>query len=183
MSEHRSTGVMMAGYAQIKARNAVNTSTSDSAPRPSAGTLALALFISLMIGLATGALWLVFELAHPGIWVSIWLALPIGWVLGLVIRSWVLDAGLAAAVLALFAVLLASAYMRFLMAAANISGMFGISFLQALHRAGAGMLLQLAWTSVSAMTAGIYLLAAVLGATAAARTWRLPRRPKANKKP
>jgi hypothetical protein len=67
-------------------------------------------------------------------------------------------------------VLLAAAYMRLLLSVIRLAGLFNMSFMQALHRAGFDMLAQLAWQSVDTRTIIVYVLAAILGATCA--VWR-----------
>lgn len=95
-----------------------------------------------MFGLAVGAVWMLpsmmFGRALPA------LVLPAGWVLGVVVRRWLHFQGIAGAVLAAGATLLAAAYTACLVAAATISGMMGIGLAQAMGDAGPAMLIELA---------------------------------------
>ncbi|HEY4292317.1 hypothetical protein [Luteibacter sp.] len=95
-----------------------------------------------MFGLAVGAVWMLpsmmFGRALPA------LVLPAGWVLGMVVRRWLHFQGIAGAVLAAGATLLAAVYTACLVAAAVISGMMGIGLAQAIADAGPAMLLALA---------------------------------------
>ncbi|GAB3027260.1 MULTISPECIES: hypothetical protein [Oleiagrimonas] len=136
-------------------------------------TLLFSTFSAAMIALAAGALWLLLNLFMPSWHTAVWLALPMGLLIGHVMRHWVIDEPLPAAVLAALATLLACAYMRFLFAAADLAGTFGMSFMQALRRAGSGMLAHLAWASLSAGAIAIYIFAALLAAVLA---WRGRRR-------
>jgi hypothetical protein len=97
---------------------------------------------AVAFGFAAGAVWMVpsmmFGRALPA------LVLPVGWVLGIVVRRWLrIERGLGSA-LAAFATLIAAGYTACLVAAATISGMMGIGFGQTIHDAGASMLLELA---------------------------------------
>lgn len=157
----------MGGFTHAYPGPHVTPKPARPAHRPSTRTLVFASVSSLMIGLAAGALWLLLVLAHPGPLATVWLGLPIGLALGWVTRHWVLEASPPAAVLAAASMLLAAAYMRFLMAAAELSGMFGIAFLQAFRRAGPGMLMHLTWLSLTPLACGIYVSCALLAAIAA----------------
>ncbi|BDU22792.1 hypothetical protein [Dyella sp. GSA-30] len=102
-----------------------------------------ALICTAMIGLAAGAIWLV-----PTILVSKlmpWLAIPIGWILGRIVRGWVNPGGrTGAAVLAGLAMIVASAYLVVLVAGARIAGSLGLGFFDTLRVAGIGLLTDIA---------------------------------------
>ncbi|WP_266159686.1 hypothetical protein [Dyella silvatica] len=102
----------------------------------------LALLSVAMLGLAAGAVWML-PTMYTGRSMP-WLALPLGWLLGRVIRSWIRQASLGAAVLAVMATMLAATYVSMLTAAAYLAWNMGIDFTDALATAGSGMLLQLA---------------------------------------
>ncbi|MBB6185631.1 hypothetical protein [Oleiagrimonas soli] len=125
-------------------------------------TLLFSTFSAAMIALAAGALWLLLDLFAPQLQATVWLALPLGLLLGHVMRHWVIDASWPAAVLAVLATLVACGYMRFLLAAADLAGTFGMTYMQSLHRAGSGMLAHLAWISLSPGAIAVYLVAAAL---------------------
>jgi hypothetical protein len=132
--------------------------------------LLFSVLCAAMFGLAAGAMWMVptmyFGRTLP------WLAIPIGWLLGLAIRKWLRGPGALSAGMAALATVLAASYTKCLVVAANIAGMMGMGFADAMHEAGAGMLLTLARMSLTVYEACIYLLAAIL---AAAVAWRAPR--------
>jgi len=122
-------------------------------------------FCAAAFGFAAGAVWMVpsmmFGRALPA------LVLPVGWVLGIVVRRWLrIERGPGAALAAL-ATLLASAYTACLVAAATISGMMGIGFGQAIHDAGPGMLLELAHLAQGPWDLFLYLAGALLSALVA----------------
>jgi vitamin B12 transport system permease protein len=129
-----------------------------------------ALVCAAMLGFAAGALWMVAALyaghATP------WLALPFAVVLAWTIRHWVHSPGGYAAALAAIAALLAALYVNLLMAGALIAANMGMGIVEALRTAGTGMLLQLARLGFSAVDAGWYLAAAVVGAALAGRPAR-----------
>lgn len=146
----------------------------DPARSTSIGALLMSAFGACMIALATGAVWLVLDLAFPRMHAETWPALPLGLLLGPVIRGWVIDARWPAAVLATLALLLAAAYMRVLLVASTLAGSFGMGFVQALRHAGVGMLVHLSWLSLDPGAMAVYAVAAVLAGTLA---WRMqPRR-------
>jgi vitamin B12 transport system permease protein len=133
------------------------------------GAALLAWLSASMLGLAAGAIWMVPTMLRGA--ALPWLALPLGWLLGLAIRRWVRRAGLPAAVLASYALLLAAFYLHCLMVGANLAGMTGIDLTDALRQAGPRLLAQLAWMALLPTELLIYLLGAVL---AAATAWRRP---------
>ncbi|MET0331036.1 MAG: hypothetical protein ABW154_06350 [Dyella sp.] len=133
------------------------------------GAALLAWLSASMLGLAAGAVWMVPTMLHGA--ALPWLALPLGWLLGLAIRHWVGRAGLPAAVLASYALLLAALYLRCLAVGANLAGMTGIGLTDALRQAGPNLLVQLAWMAMAPTERGIYLLGATL---AAATAWQRP---------
>jgi hypothetical protein len=100
------------------------------------------------------------------------LALPAGWALGYVVRRWLKFEGLAGALLAAGATLLASMYVCCLVAAATIAGMMGFGFAQAISDAGPGMLLSLARLAQGPADLGLYVAGALLSALVA---WPLGR--------
>lgn len=124
-----------------------------------------------MFGLAAGAVWMLpsmmFGRALPA------LVLPVGWALGAVVRRWLHVRGLAGALLAAGATLLAAVYTACLVAAATISGMMGIGFGQAIADAGPGMLLALGRLAQGPGQVALYLAGALLAALTA---WPLKRR-------
>jgi hypothetical protein len=130
-----------------------------------------ALFCSVMLGLAAGAVWLV-----PTVYLQRplpWLALPAGWLLGLAIRQWVHGRPWHAAPFAALATLVASAYIRVLVSAVNISMMTGYSLVDAMHTAGLTMLLDFARISLRPSDVAWSLAGTALAAVTA---WRKPRR-------
>lgn len=124
------------------------------------------LICTVMIGLAAGAVWLV-----PTILMSKlmpWLAIPIGWILGRVVRAWVYPGGrTGAAVLAAMAMIVASAYLSVLVAGARIAGSLGLGFFDTLRVAGIALLSDIARMTITGgdivwYAAGTFL--AVMGA-------------------
>ncbi len=101
-----------------------------------------ALISAVMLGLAAGAVWMVptLYLQRP----LPWLVLPVGWLLGKAVRSWVRPAGVHAAVLATVATATAAIYVNLLTAAARIAGLMGMGLIDAMRTAGLRLLLQLA---------------------------------------
>ncbi|QWT18456.1 hypothetical protein KPL74_11955 [Bacillus sp. NP157] len=126
---------------------------------------------AVLFGFAAGALWMVpsmmFSRPLPA------LALPVGWLLGSVVRRWLRFEGPVGAVLAAFCTLLAAVYVCCLVAAATISGMMGVGFGQAIADAGPGMLLSLARLAQGPADLGLYIAGALLAALVA---WPLGRR-------
>lgn len=124
-----------------------------------------------MFGFAAGAVWMLpsmmFGRAIP------LLVLPVGWALGIVVRRWLHFRGVAGAVLAAAATLLAALYTACLVAAATISGMMGIGFGQAVADAGPAMLLDLARLAQRPVELLLYLAGALIAALTA---WPVGRR-------
>ncbi|HXP02458.1 MAG TPA: hypothetical protein VN813_18270 [Luteibacter sp.] len=118
-----------------------------------------------MFGFAVGAVWMVpsmmFGRALPA------LVLPVGWVLGVVVRRWLRFQGIAGAVLAAGATLLAAAYTACLVAAASISGMMGVGLAQAMSDAGPAMLIELARLAQGPGDVALALAGAALAAMVA----------------
>jgi vitamin B12 transport system permease protein len=118
-----------------------------------------------MFGLAAGAVWMLpsmmFGRALPA------LVLPMGWLLGIVVRRWLRFQGPSGAILAAGATLLAAGYTASLVVAATISGMMGIGFGQAIVDAGPGMLIELARLAQAPSDIVLNLAGAVLAALAA----------------
>ena len=98
---------------------------------------AFAAISAAMLGLATGALWMLpttyLRSSLP------WLAVPLGALLGWAIAHWVLPRR-GAALLAALATLLAAAYVSVLIAAARLAGNMDMGLVEAMRIAGAGML-------------------------------------------
>lgn len=126
-----------------------------------------ALLSTAMLGLAAGAVWmlaiLIMQRTLP------WLALPLGWLLALAIRRWVMPPGTGAAALAALTTLLAAAYVSVLTAAAQIAGSLGMGLIDTVHTAGAGMLLTIARLSLTAGTLGWFIAGAAVAAWFARR--------------
>ncbi|MFC5740585.1 hypothetical protein [Dyella tabacisoli] len=124
-----------------------------SAPSPARNTLRvllsllLAIFSVAALGLATGAVWML-PTMYEGRPLP-WLALPAGWLLGRVMRSWIRPAGPGAALLAVIATLLAAIYVSMLTAGARIAGNLGLDLIDTLRTAGGAMLFELARQSTS----------------------------------
>jgi hypothetical protein len=139
-------------------------------PKELAGLL-FGAFCALAFGFAAGAVWMVpsmmFGRALPA------LVLPVGWVLGIVVRRWLRIKGGAGAALAAVATLIASGYTACLVAAATISGMMGIGFGQTIHDAGASMLLELARLAQGPWDIVLYFAGVLLAALVA---WPVGRR-------
>ncbi len=130
-------------------------------------SLLFALVSALMLGLAAGAVWMV-----PTLYLQQtlpWLALPVGWLLGIAVRSWVRPAGHVAAVLAALATLAAAYYVNVLTAAARIAGLMGMGMIDALQTAGVRLLMQLASLSQSRLDDVWYLAGIVVAAFVAMR--------------
>lgn len=129
-----------------------------------------ALCCALMLGLAAGAIWLVVSLLlhRP----MPWLALVAGWLLAIAIRHWVHGKKWNAALLASFATLVASAYLRVLMAAVDVAAMMGYGLVDAMRTAGLSMLLDLARIGLSKSDAAWAVAGAIVAAITATRTPR-----------
>jgi hypothetical protein len=132
-----------------------------------------AAFSAAMLGLAAGAVWMVPTMALRRPLPA--LALVVGWLLALAVRSWVRPAGRAAAVLAAGATVLAAAYVQVLTAGARVAGSLGMGLLDALRESGLAMLLALAQLGLRPADVAFTLAAAVLAAWVASR----PPRPNA----
>lgn len=133
--------------------------------------LLFALFSTIMLGLAAGAIWMVatLYLRHS----MPWLALPIGALLAWGIRQGVRGAGSVAAVLAALATVLATVYVGMLIVAVQIAGSMGMGLIDTMRTAGVGLLWQLTRTSMTAGDIGWTLLAMALAAWLAWRPRRL----------
>ena len=131
------------------------------------------LLCAVMFGFAAGAVWMVpsmmFGRALPA------LVLPAGWLLGVVTRRWLRFDGLAGGALAAIATLLAAFYTACLVAAANIAGMMGIGFGEAISDAGPAMLADLARLAQTPSDLLLYIAGALLSTLVA---WPLGRREK-----
>ncbi len=130
----------------------------------------LALLSSLMLGFAAGAVWMLATLFAQHL--LPWLALPVGWVLGLTVRRWVWPGGIVAAVIAAGITVLAGIYVAILLAALQIAGGLGLGLIEALQTAGLGMLL-----SIVRLALTVRPLAWLL-AGAAVAAWIAHRRPR-----
>ena len=129
-----------------------------------------ALFCTVMLGLAAGAVWMVaaLYLRHP----LPWLALPLGALLAWTVRSCILPSGVAAALLAACGTLLAALYVNLLIAGVLIAGNMGLGLVDSMHTAGLGLLWQLTRMALSPadlMWTGLGTL------LAAGLAWRRPR--------
>lgn len=159
----------------------MNTQASDTPatgnqPRPaSTGAILAATFGAVMMALASGALWVLLVLAVPWLHAGTWLSLPLAAVLGPVIRGWIIDADWPAALLAALTVLLSAFYMRVLLVVSDLAGSFGMDFMQALRHAGAGMLVHLAWLSISPAAMAVYIAAAIVAGALARHVRPRPR--------
>jgi vitamin B12 transport system permease protein len=129
------------------------------------GNLLFALLCAIMMGFAAGAVWMLLALYMRG--PATWLALPLGALLGWLMRSWVAPQRRSAAVLAALATLLAAVYMECLLAAARLAALMGMGFGETLRRAGPGMLMELARLSATRDAAAIFVLGAMVAAAAA----------------
>lgn len=140
---------------------------------------AFALICTVMIGLAAGAVWLV-----PTILASKlmpWLAVPVGWVLGRIVRGWVNPGGrVGAAVLAAIAMILATAYLTVLVAGARIAGSLGLGFFDTLHVAGIALLTDIARMTLTGGDIAWYAVGVVLAVLGALRERRTPPPPPSN---
>jgi hypothetical protein len=128
-----------------------------------------------MLGLAAGAVWMV-----PTLYMQRplpWLVVPIGWLLGKAVRSWVRPAGPRAALLAALATLTAALYVNLLTAAARIAGLMGMGLIDAMRTAGFRLLLELAGLG-QAPADNLWFVVGI--GVAAAAALRAPREKKAN---
>ncbi len=141
--------------------------------------LLFALFSAAMLGLATGAAWMVVALysRHP----LPWLVVPIGAVLAWVIRAGVRRPGTGAMLLAAGATALSAVYVNLLIAGVKIAGSMGLDLIEAMRTAGIGMLWQLARMGLTPADFIWTLLAMLLAGWLASRQ-RRPRRPPPQKK-
>ena len=130
------------------------------------GSLLLAAFSTLLIGLAAGAVWMVLALYQRG--PSAWMALPIGLALGWVVRTWVTPRRRPGLLLAAAGMAVATIYMRLLFAAAEVGASLGLGFGEALRTAGPGMLLNVARLGLHWQALALYLLGLALAAMFAA---------------
>lgn len=138
---------------------------------PRSAVVALSgLFVAVMLGLAAGAVWMVATLyiGRP----LPWLAVPVGALLALTIRSWVRPAGIGAALLASCATVLAALYVNLLISGVLIAGSMGLGLVEALRTAGLGMLWQLTRLALSPADVGWTAPAVLLAAWLAWRTLR-----------
>ncbi|MFA6230131.1 MAG: hypothetical protein WC617_08115 [Rhodanobacter sp.] len=129
-----------------------------------------ALFSAVMLGLAAGAVWMVISLymRQP----LPWLALPIGAMLALTIRSTVRRAGSGAMLLSAGATALAVIYVNMLIAGVQIAGNMGLGMIDALRTAGFAMLWQLARMALGPADLIWAVLAIALAGWLAGRTSR-----------
>ncbi|HET7329854.1 hypothetical protein [Dyella sp.] len=127
-----------------------------------------ALCCAVMLGLAAGAVWLLpsvfFHRPLP------WLAVPAGWLLGIAMRQWVHGKKWNAALLAALATLIASAYLRVLIAAVNLAAMMGYGLVHAMRTAGASMLLDFARFGTGKLDIAWAVAGMVVAAITALRT-------------
>lgn len=102
----------------------------------------IALVGTVAFALALGAVWMAVMLHIPS--ARYWFAIPIGYALGFGIRAWITPSRLGAMLLAASGTVLAAVYMQCLLAGLKLAAVMGLGKLEALSRAGAGMLLALA---------------------------------------
>ena len=131
-----------------------------------------ALISAVMLGLAFGAVWMVPTLFFQH--VLPWLALPVGWVLGRMIRGWVRPEPRGAALLAALATALACVYVGVLTAAARVAGLLGMGLVEAMKTAGAGLLFDLVRLNLTGADLAWFAAGTALSAWVAWRT--VPRR-------
>ena len=131
-----------------------------------------ALFSAVMLGLAFGAVWMLPTLFLAR--VLPWLSLPIGWVLGRMMRGWVRPEPRGAALLAAMATALARDYVCVLTAAARVAGLMGMGLVEAMRTAGTGLLMDLARLNTTATDLAWFAAGTALSAWVAWRT--VPRR-------
>ena len=121
-----------------------------------------ALFCTVMLGLAAGAVWMVLALylRRP----LPWLAAPIGMLLAWTVRGCVQRPGIGAMLLAAGATALAAIYVNMLIAGVMIAANMGLGLIDALRTAGLAMLWQLARMALSPVDIGWTVLAMALAA-------------------
>lgn len=138
---------------------------------PSARSVAIGLLCALLFGLPAGAAWTVatFMLRHP----APWLALPVGWLLGLCLRQWGSGGPALRGVSAGIAATLAAIYASCLFIWAELAGSMGIGFVAAMKDAGLAMTLYLARLAQTPAD-WLFSLAGVAVAVAVARRRRPP---------
>ena len=130
-------------------------------------SLVFAIVSAVMLGLAFGAVWMLPTLFFSR--VMPWLALPIGWLLGRLIRGWVRPEPRGAAVLSALATLLACGYVCLLTAAARVAGLMGLGLVDAMQIAGFGLLTDLIRLNLAPMDLLWFALGIALSAWVA---WR-----------
>jgi vitamin B12 transport system permease protein len=107
-----------------------------------------------------------------------WLAVPAGWLLGIAMRQWVHGKKWNAALLAALATLIASAYLRVLIASVNLAAMMGYGLVHAMRTAGASMLLDFARFGTGRLDIAWALAGVVVAVITALRTPAVPRKPR-----
>ncbi|TAL71955.1 MAG: hypothetical protein EPN56_07255 [Rhodanobacter sp.] len=112
-----------------------------------------------MLGLAAGAVWMVAAMYLQR--APDWLAFAAGALLALATRHWLRRPGLAAALLAMFATLLAALYFNVLIAAVRLAANFDLGLVEAMRTAGIAMLIALARVGLTPGELAWYLLAAL----------------------
>jgi hypothetical protein len=126
-----------------------------------------ALFCTLMLGLAAGAVWLL-----PTVFLRQplpWLAVPAGWLLAIAIRQWVHGRRWHGAILAALATVIASLYIRVLISAVTISAMMGYGLIDSMRTAGFSMLLDFARIGMSPLDIGWAVAGVVVAVLCALR--------------
>jgi vitamin B12 transport system permease protein len=127
-----------------------------------------ALICTVMIGLAAGAVWLVPTVLMGKL--MPWLAIPIGWFLGRIVRGWVNPGGrTGAGALAAIAMVTASAYLTVLVAGARIAGSLGLGFFDTLHVAGIALLTDIARMTLTGGDIAWYATGTILAVIGALR--------------
>lgn len=119
------------------------------------------------MALALGAVWMALSLHVPS--ATWWFALPAGVLMGGAVCAWVTPVRAAAMMLAAVGTLLSAVYMKCLFAGLQLAAVMGLPYLHTLRRAGAGMLLTLARSSLDTRMLAACLVGMLL---ALAVAWR-----------
>lgn len=138
--------------------------------------LLFAVFSAVMIGAAVGAVWML-----PTLYMQRplpWLAVPIGWLMGRIIRGWVRTDRAGAVPMAALATAVACAYVGMLTTAARIAGSMGLGLVDAIRTAGLGLLWQL--TELASSRQDLIWFAAGIGLACAAAARPTVRRKQAD---
>lgn len=126
---------------------------------------------SIAFALALGAVWMALQMHLPS--ARYWFAILVGLALGRGVRAWFVPWQPAAMLLAGLGTVLASLYMQSLSVGLHLAAVMGLDRWVALRRAGAEMLVALAWAATDEAT----LVALALGVLAALWMAARKRRP------